>query len=72
MDAKLDRLQADVTDLRGRLQWVEGRLTSVDARSGVLKTFDGEVIRIDRRFDDHGRRLARIDNTTILAEPPTK
>jgi hypothetical protein len=24
MDAKLDRLQADVTDLRGRLQRVEG------------------------------------------------
>ena len=40
MDAKLDRLQADVTDLRGRLQRVEGRLTSVDAaprRAGELR-----------------------------------
>ena len=32
MDAKLDRLQSDVTDLRGRLQRVKGRLTSLDAR----------------------------------------
>ncbi|MFZ1426396.1 MAG: hypothetical protein WAS21_06470 [Geminicoccaceae bacterium] len=54
MDAKLDRLQADVIDLRGRLQRVEGRLTSVDVRLGVLGSFDGEVTRIDRRLDDHG------------------
>jgi hypothetical protein len=37
MAAKLDRLQSDVTDLRGRLQRFEGRLTSVDARLGVLR-----------------------------------
>ncbi|MFO1035973.1 MAG: hypothetical protein U1E45_03940 [Geminicoccaceae bacterium] len=37
MDAKLYRIQSDVTDLRGRLQRVEGRLTSVDARLGVLR-----------------------------------
>lgn len=72
MDAKLDRLQSDVTDLRGRLQRVEGRLTSVDARLGVLETFDSEVTRIDRRLDEHGRRLARIEDVTILAEPPAE
>lgn len=71
MDAKLDRLQSDVTDLRGRLQRVEGRLTSLDARLGVLETFDGEVTRLDRRLDDQGRRLARIEDATVLAEPPT-
>ena len=41
MDAKFDRLQADVPDLRGRLQRIEGWLTSVDARLAVLETFDG-------------------------------
>jgi hypothetical protein len=56
MDAKLDRLQSDVTDLRGRLQRVEGRVTSLDARLGVLETFDGEVTRLDRRPVGHGRR----------------
>ena len=69
MDLKLDRLQSDVTDLRGRLQPVEGRLTSLDARLGVLETFDGEVTRLDRRLDEHGRRLARIEDVTVLAEP---
>lgn len=59
MDAKLYRLQR-----------VEGRLTSVDARLGVLETLDGEVSRIDRRLDDHGRRLARVEDATVLAEPP--
>jgi hypothetical protein len=71
MDAKLDRLQGDVTDLRGRLQCVEGRLTSVDARLGFLETFDGEVTHISRRFDEHGRRLTRVEYTTVLAEPGT-
>jgi uncharacterized protein YlxW (UPF0749 family) len=32
MNAKLDRLQSEVTDLRHRLQPVEGRLTNRDAR----------------------------------------
>jgi hypothetical protein len=70
MDAKLDWLQADVTDLRGRLQRAEDRLTSLDARLGVLETFDAEVTRLDRRLDEHGRRLARIEDATVLAEPP--
>jgi hypothetical protein len=34
MDAKLDRLQSDVTNPRSRLQRVEDRLTSLDARFG--------------------------------------
>ena len=72
MDAKLDRLQSDATDLRGRLRRVEGRLTSLDARLGVLETFDGEVTRLDRRLDEHGRQLARIEDVTVLAEPPTE
>ena len=66
--SKLDRLQADVTDLRGRLNLVEGRLTCLGARLGVLETFDGEVTSLDRRLD-HWRRLARVEDTTILAEP---
>ena len=36
--SKLDRLQADVTDLRGQLQRVEGRLNRLDARLGGLVT----------------------------------
>ena len=72
MDAKLDRLQSDVTDLRGRLQRVEGRLTNLDARLGVLETFDGGVRRLDRRRDEHGRRPARIEDVTVLAEPPAE
>jgi hypothetical protein len=56
MDANLDRIQSDMTDLRGRLQRVAGRLTSVDARLRVLETVDGEVARIDRRLDEHARR----------------
>ena len=66
MDAKLDRLQADVTDLCGRLQRVEGSLTGLDARLGVMATFDCEVTRLP----DHGRRLAWAADATILAEPP--
>ena len=41
MDGKLDRLQSDVIDVRGRLQRIEGRFTSVNARLGMLETFDG-------------------------------
>jgi hypothetical protein len=52
MDAKLDRLQADVTDLHGRLQRVEGRLTSLDARLGVIEGFDRELTRVDHRLDE--------------------
>jgi hypothetical protein len=44
-------------------------LTSVDARLGVLESFDGEVTRIDRRLDEYGRRLSRIEDATVLAEP---
>jgi hypothetical protein len=69
VDAKLDRLQADVTDLRGRLQRVEGRLTSLDARLGVIEGFDRELTRVDHRLDEQGRRLARVEDATVLAQP---
>ena len=55
--AKFDRLWAHVTDLRGRLQRVERRLTNLHVQLGVMETFDGEVTRLDRHLDEHGRRL---------------
>ena len=70
LDAKLDRMLAVLEDHTGRLQRVEGRLTSLAARFAVIETFDHEVARIDQRLDEHGRRLAGVEDATVLAKPP--
>jgi hypothetical protein len=70
LDAKLDRVLAVLEDHTGRLQRVEGRLTSLAARFSEIETFDREVARLDKRLDEHGRRLTRVEDATVLAEPP--
>jgi hypothetical protein len=70
LDAKLDRVLAVLEDHTGRLQRVEGRLTSLAARFTVVETFDREVTRIDHKLDEHGRRLTRVEDATVLAQPP--
>jgi predicted nucleic acid-binding Zn-ribbon protein len=69
LDAGLDRVRAVLEDRTGRLQRVENRLTSLAARFSEIETFDREVTRMDKRLDEHGRRLARIEDATVLAEP---
>ena len=69
LDAKVDRMLAVLEDHTGRLQRVEGRLTSLAARFAVIETFDQDVARFDQRLDEHGRRLARVEDVTVLAEP---
>lgn len=69
LGAKLDRMLAALEVHTCRLQWVEGRLTSLAAQFAVIETFDQEIARFDQRLDKHGRRLARVEDVTVLAEP---
>ena len=69
LDAKLDRVLSVLEDHTGRLQRLEGRLTSLSARFAEIETFDREVTRIDQKLDEHGRRLGRVEDVTVLAEP---
>ena len=69
LDAKLDRVLSVLEDHTGRLQRLEGRLTSLSARFAEIETFDREVTRIDQKLDEHGRRLGRVEDATVLAEP---
>ena len=52
LDAKLDRVLSVLEDHTGRLQRVEGRLTSLAARFAVIETFDSDVARIDQQLDE--------------------
>jgi hypothetical protein len=61
---------AVLEDHTGRLQRVEGRLTSLAARFSEIGTSVREVMRMDKRLDAHGRRPTRIEDATILTEPP--
>ena len=45
LDAKLDRVLSVLVDHTGRLQRLEGRLTSLSARFAEIETFDREVTR---------------------------
>ena len=69
LDAKLDRVLSVLEDHTGRLQRLEGRLTSLSARFAEIETFDREVTRIDQKLDEHGRRFGRVEDVTVLAEP---
>jgi hypothetical protein len=69
LDAKLDRVLAVLEDHTGRLQWVEGGLTSLAARFTEIAAFDREVTRIDQKVDEYGRRRTRVEDATVLAEP---
>lgn len=71
LDAKLDRMLSVLEDHTGRLQRVEGRLTSLAARFAVIETFDHEVARVDQRLGEHGRRHAQVEHAAVLAEPST-
>ena len=69
LDAKLDRVLSVLVDHTGRLQRLEGRLTSLSARFAEIETFDREVTRIDQKLDEHSRRLGRVEDATVHAEP---
>jgi hypothetical protein len=69
MDAKLDRLQVDVTHVRGRLQRVDGRLTGISARLVGIETCNGNVVRNDRVLRKPEQPLAETDHATISAVP---
>ena len=35
----------------------------------VIEGFDRELTRVDHRLDEQGRRLARVEDATVLAQP---
>ncbi|MFZ1431485.1 MAG: hypothetical protein WAS21_32585 [Geminicoccaceae bacterium] len=44
-------------------------MTSLEARFAVIEAFDHEVARVDQKLGEHGRRLARVEDATVIAEP---
>jgi hypothetical protein len=34
----------------------------------VIEAFDHEVARVDQKLGEHGRRLARVEDATVIAE----
>lgn len=65
MDAKLDRLIVDVTDIKARLQSVETGF--VDLRRDVV-SLHADMVRIDHRLDAIDTRVARIERRLDLRD----
>lgn len=66
MDAKLDRIGDDLSDLKARVPNVEAAV--VDLRRDVVN-LHGDIVRIDYRLDRLDERVARIERRLDLVEP---
>lgn len=65
MDAKLDRIGDDLSDLKARIRNVEAAV--VDLRRDVVN-LHGDIVRIDHRLDWLDERVARIERGLDLVE----
>ena len=69
IDAKLDRCRRAAL-IYATAAADRGPADERYVRLEVLEAFGSEVSRIDRRIDDHVRRLTQVEDVTILADPP--